>query len=56
MDYRLDVSDPRVAGFQLASVPLRYMEPCTTLSPRLAGFGFPLKDYAAKPGKTWLPH
>ena len=25
------------------------------LSPRLAGFGFPLKDYAAKPGKTWLP-
>ncbi len=22
------------------------------LSPRLAGFGFPLKDYAAKPGKT----
>jgi hypothetical protein len=29
---------------------------CPTPSPRLAGFGFPLKDYAAKPGKTWLPH
>jgi len=28
---------------------------CPALSPRLAGFGFPLKDYAAKPGKTWLP-
>jgi hypothetical protein len=26
------------------------------VSPRLAGFGFPLKDYAAKPAKTWLPH
>jgi len=24
-------------------------------SPSLAGYGFPLKDYAAKPGKTWLP-
>jgi hypothetical protein len=23
-------------------------------SPRLAGFGFPLKDYAAKHGQTWL--
>ena len=28
---------------------------CPALSPRLADFGFPLKDYAAKPGKTWLP-
>jgi hypothetical protein len=28
---------------------------CPALSPRLAGFGFPLKDYAAKSGKTWLP-
>ena len=28
---------------------------CPALSPRLAGFGFPLKDYAAKHGKTWLP-
>ena len=26
-----------------------------TPSPRLAGFGFPLKDYAAKHGTTWLP-
>jgi hypothetical protein len=24
-------------------------------SQRLAGFDFPLKDYAAKHGKTWLP-
>ncbi len=29
--------------------------PCFAPLPRLAGFGFPLKDYAAKPGKTWLP-
>jgi hypothetical protein len=26
-----------------------------SLSPRLAGFGFPLKDYAAKLIQTWLP-
>ena len=32
-----------------------WMPHCPALSPRLAGFGFPLKDYAAKPGKTWLP-
>jgi hypothetical protein len=28
---------------------------CPALSPSLADFGFPLKDYAAKHGKTWLP-
>jgi integrase len=27
----------------------------SALSPRLAGFRFPLKDCAAKHGKTWLP-
>jgi len=26
-----------------------------SLPPRLAGFGSPLKDYAAKHGQTWLP-
>jgi hypothetical protein len=28
---------------------------CPAPSPSLAGFGFPLQDYAAKHGKTWLP-
>jgi hypothetical protein len=30
---------------------LRHCDPL----PRLAGFGFPLQDYASKQGKTWLP-
>ena len=28
---------------------------CPALSPRLAGFGFPLKDYAAKPARLGSP-
>ena len=28
---------------------------CPSLSPRLAGFGFPLKDYAAKPARLGSP-
>jgi len=45
---------PVMASNKRTALPFRKAA-CVAPSPRLAGFGFPLKDYAAKHGKTWLP-